>query len=121
MSYYRAIESQDTSIIRTCERNGRIDNDVRLCPDSFNHPGVGFPLVLLPASCGIIGMEMNYGSARIGRSQTVCYDLVDGHGNAGLPLAPPWSIQRRFDPDLVHGLTSLPQIRSDRRAATAPP
>src|SRR6516164_2966342 len=107
-------------IIRARERNGWIDNDVRFGLDPFNDPSVSLPFVLLPASCRVIGMEMNDGSARIGRSQTICHDLVDGHGNTGLPLAPPWSIQCYLDPDLTHGFTSASQIRSDRRAAIGP-
>src|SRR5215472_18982687 len=98
----------DAGIIRARERDGWINNDVRLRPDPVNDPSVSFPFILLQAGCRIIGMDMNDGSARIGRSQTVCDDLVDGHRNAGLPLAPPWSIQRRFYPDVIHRVTSAP-------------
>jgi hypothetical protein len=93
--------------------NRRVDRHIDAGADAFDDARVHLPVEGLRAAA-VVGVHVDDARAGLGAGNAVRHDRRDRIGDTGLPLAAPGSVQRRFDPGLVHRKPYQPGVNTRR-------
>ena len=82
-------------------RNRRVDRHIDSGADAFDDARIYLPVEGL-RTAAVVGVHVDDARAGLRAVDAVRHDRLDRIGNAGLALAAPRAVQRRFDPGFVH-------------------